>query len=342
MPEQAPPPPPVEGGTHVVQLLRTYPNLRHGRDYPFARGGERSVARGYTKAVSKARRLIYVEDQYLWGHHVGDVFTQALKDHPDLHVDRRRPAGPGPRRGVRPHAAAARPAPRDAGHDEVAPDRVAVYGIENHAGTPVYVHAKACVVDDTWATIGSDNFNRRSWTHDSELSAVVVDEAGDYARDLRLTLAAEHLDRAPRRRGRLRRPGAACSRRTPRARPRWTPGTRAVGSGRGRRDGSVGWSRRSWGSSSARSRRRRTSCSTTRTAAPGRCGSATTSRDTSLGGTWSLRSDDAELSRWSMSVESVSGLASKRTFTTWLPRSVELRRAESELLTAILLGAGRR
>jgi len=37
------------------------------------------------------------------------------------------------------------------------------------------VHAKACVVDDTWATIGSDNFNRRSWTHDSELSAVVVE-----------------------------------------------------------------------------------------------------------------------------------------------------------------------
>ena len=62
-----------------------------------------------------------------------------------------------------------------------APDRVAVYGIENHAGTPVYVHAKTCVVDDTWATIGSDNFNRRSWTHDSELSVVVVDP-GDYAR----------------------------------------------------------------------------------------------------------------------------------------------------------------
>ena len=39
----------------------------------------------------------------------------------------------------------------------------------------------------------SDNFNRRSWTHDSELSAVVLDTAGDYARTLRLTLAAEHL-----------------------------------------------------------------------------------------------------------------------------------------------------
>ena len=80
-----------------------------------------------------------------------------------------------------------------------APDRVAIYGIENHQGTPVYVHAKVCVIDDTWATIGSDNFNRRSWTHDSELSAVVVDPSADdhspYARRLRLTLAAEHLDR---------------------------------------------------------------------------------------------------------------------------------------------------
>ena len=82
---------------------------------------------------------------------------------------------------------------------DAAPGRVAVYGPENHAGTPVYVHAKVCVMDDLWATVGSDNFNRRSWTHDSELSAVVVDTSADdhspYARRLRLTLAAEHLDR---------------------------------------------------------------------------------------------------------------------------------------------------
>ena len=82
---------------------------------------------------------------------------------------------------------------------DAAPDRVAIYGIENHQATPVYVHAKVCMIDDTWATIGSDNFNRRSWTHDSELSAVVVDPSADdhspYVRRLRLTLAAEHLDR---------------------------------------------------------------------------------------------------------------------------------------------------
>ena len=117
LPEQAPPPPPVEGGTHAVQLLRTYPNLRHGRDYPFARGGERSVARGYTKALTKARRLIYVEDQYLWGLHVGDVFTQALRDNPELRVIAVRALLPRPRGGRRPHPAPARPPPRDARDD---------------------------------------------------------------------------------------------------------------------------------------------------------------------------------------------------------------------------------
>jgi phosphatidylserine/phosphatidylglycerophosphate/cardiolipin synthase-like enzyme len=199
LPGQAPPPPSPEGATHVVQLLRTYPNLRRGRDYPFARGGERSVARGYTKAISKARQLIYIEDQYLWGHQVGDLFTEALRRHRDLHViavvpqftDQagfmaRTPQMLGRARAMRQMT-------------DAAPGRVAIYGIENHAGTPVYVHAKVSVMDDVWASVGSDNFNRRSWTHDSELSAVVVDQGAEdhspYARRLRLSLAAEHLDR---------------------------------------------------------------------------------------------------------------------------------------------------
>ncbi|WP_321163701.1 MULTISPECIES: phospholipase D family protein [unclassified Nocardioides] len=196
LPEQQPPPPPVEGGTHTVQLLRTYPDLRQGRDYSFARGGERSVARGYTKAVARARRLIYVEDQYLWGNHIGNVFSDALREHPDLYVVAVVPLHPDVEGFSRTAQLVGR---RRAMLDmmRASPDRVAVYGIENHASTPIYVHAKTCLIDDTWASIGSDNFNRRSWTHDSELSAVVLDTAGDYARTLRLTLAAEHLDRGP-------------------------------------------------------------------------------------------------------------------------------------------------
>jgi phosphatidylserine/phosphatidylglycerophosphate/cardiolipin synthase-like enzyme len=172
--------------------VRTYPDLRHGRDYPFARGGERSVARGYAKAVARAERIVYVEDQYFWGHGVAEPFERSLQDHPELRVIVVIP--------LVPDIAGLNRKPQHLGREraiarlmKVAPGRVAAYGLENHAGTPVYVHAKVCVIDDVWASTGSDNFNRRSWTHDSELSAVVLDE--DYARDLRLALAAEHLDR---------------------------------------------------------------------------------------------------------------------------------------------------
>jgi phosphatidylserine/phosphatidylglycerophosphate/cardiolipin synthase-like enzyme len=190
LPEQWPAPP--QAGHHTVQLLRTYPNLRRGRDYPFARGGERSVARGYTKAVGRAEKIVYVEDQYFWGHDVADVFEPTLREHPELRLVVVIP--------LVPDIAGLNRVPQYLGRERslqtlmrVAPGRVAAYGIENHEGTPVYVHAKVCVVDDIWASTGSDNFNRRSWTHDSELSAVVLDH--DYALDLRLTLAAEHLDR---------------------------------------------------------------------------------------------------------------------------------------------------
>jgi phosphatidylserine/phosphatidylglycerophosphate/cardiolipin synthase-like enzyme len=70
-----------------------------------------------------------------------------------------------------------------------------VYGIENHHGIPVYVHAKVCIIDDVWASVGSDNVNRRSWTHDSELSCAIVDER--VATDLRRTVCAEHLGTDP-------------------------------------------------------------------------------------------------------------------------------------------------
>ena len=82
----------------------------------------------------------------------------------------------------RPTRSAARRRSKRAGSAD--PDRVHVFDVENHAGTPVYVHAKVCVIDDVWASVGSDNFNRRSWTHDSELSCAVLDDTGEFARDL--------------------------------------------------------------------------------------------------------------------------------------------------------------
>jgi phosphatidylserine/phosphatidylglycerophosphate/cardiolipin synthase-like enzyme len=196
LPPPLPSPPPA--GPHAVQLLRTYGRRTGG--YPFAPRGERSVARGYLKVLSRARQLIYLEDQYLWSREVGSKIAAALRAQPALHLIAVLPHYPD-------QDGALTMAPNLIGRDAAlsliraaAPDRVAIYGVENHAGTPVYVHAKVCVIDDEWASVGSDNFNRRSWTHDSELSVAVwdttrtADGARRYARELRLTLAREHLD----------------------------------------------------------------------------------------------------------------------------------------------------
>ncbi|MBJ7383211.1 MAG: phospholipase [Mycolicibacterium sp.] len=206
---QRPPPAPA-AGPHAVQVLRTYPDAHFS--YDFAAEGERSIARGYTKAIRRARRLIYLEDQYLWSRQVADLFAAALREHPDLHLVAVVPRHPDV------DGKLALP-PNQVGRQQAIdvcksadPERVHVFDLENHEGTPVYVHAKACVVDDVWACVGSDNFNRRSWTHDSELSCAVLDSTRDerepvdpagtgdgarvFARNLRLELLREHLDRA--------------------------------------------------------------------------------------------------------------------------------------------------
>jgi phosphatidylserine/phosphatidylglycerophosphate/cardiolipin synthase-like enzyme len=203
---QMSPPTRPAAGTHAVQVLRTYPAKRPS--YPFAPTGERSIARAYLKAFRRARRLIYIEDQYLWSSDVAHALGQALRDRPRLRIAVVVPrypdedgwlTGPPNRIGqvdtVR-HL-------RQAGGQ-----RFAIYNLENEQ-FPIYVHAKICIIDDVWMTIGSDNLNRRSWTHDSELSCAILDETRDLrepadpgglgdiarvlARSTRLELWSEHL-----------------------------------------------------------------------------------------------------------------------------------------------------
>lgn len=196
LPERLPPPP--RCGPHSVQLLRTYPT-KHP-PYSFAPKGERSVERGYVKALQRARRLVYVEDQFLWSPMVAEALAAALRREPELRLVAVVPASPE-KGGVVETAAC------DAAQDkalgvlyEAGGERVEVYELENSAGIPIYLHSKVCVIDDAWASVGSANLNRRSWTYDSELTAAVVDDqwssAPGFAHELRLRLWREHLERA--------------------------------------------------------------------------------------------------------------------------------------------------
>ncbi|WP_205346955.1 phosphatase domain-containing protein [Pseudonocardia broussonetiae] len=201
----APAPPP--DGTCAVQLLRTYPRRRPR--YPYAPRGERSIALAYTKALGRAERLIYVEDQYLWSFDVARIFAAALQRSSRLHLIAVVPRRPDNENPFYTDAALLGHAEALAMVREAGGDRVQVLDVENVEGRPVYVHSKLCVVDDVWAAVGSDNFNTRSWTHDSELTAAVVDAERDdraptdpgglgdgarrFARGLRLTLLREHL-----------------------------------------------------------------------------------------------------------------------------------------------------
>ncbi|MCU1454606.1 MAG: phosphatidylserine/phosphatidylglycerophosphate/cardiolipinsynthase-like protein [Acidimicrobiales bacterium] len=198
-------------GTHSVQVLRTYPH-KH-QPYDFAVQGERSIARAYLKAIGRARALIAIEDQYLWSADAAAALARALVAHRELLVVIVVPRFPD--RDGKITGAASRTAQgkvirtlRQAGGE-----RVAFYDLVNGSATPIYVHAKSCIIDDVWLEIGSDNLNRRSWTHDSELSCAIVDETLDprgprdpaglgdgarqLARDTRIALWREHLGREP-------------------------------------------------------------------------------------------------------------------------------------------------
>ena len=193
-------------GPHAVQVLRTYPARRQA--YPFAPDGERSIARAYIKAFGRARSLIYLEDQYLWSFAAAEVLSAALRREPQLLLVIIVPRYVDPAGRI---MGAASTFGRERVQDMLyaaGGDRVAIYDLERDDGKAVYVHSKACIVDDVWMSIGSDNLNRRSWTHDSELSCAIIDSTQDereprdpsglgdgarkLARDTRLRLASEH------------------------------------------------------------------------------------------------------------------------------------------------------
>ena len=186
-------------GPSVVQIQRMVCPGRYadrtatpgGQPFDIA-GGERSILQQYRMAIDAARSTIMIENQALPIPEIANRLEAALSR--GVEVALLVPAIPEG------HVHSAR---RD-------PTREALFaGIETlgrHenfllAGlfTPdgesrrsIYVHAKAMLVDDAWATVGSCNLHSNSLSGHTEMNASVWDE--DVVRTLRRRLLQEYLD----------------------------------------------------------------------------------------------------------------------------------------------------
>jgi cardiolipin synthase len=185
-------------GGSLVQIQRMVHPGRYADDHATPGGkrhdisaGERSILEQYERAIDAARSSIYIENQALPVPAVARKLEGALQRGVEVVV--LVPAEP---------EAWVRKARRDPARSELFDcvealgryPAFALVGLAVSNGgeqSPVYVHAKAMLVDDTWATIGSCNLHSNSLGGHTELNASVWD--GDLVRGLRCELLAEHL-----------------------------------------------------------------------------------------------------------------------------------------------------
>ena len=180
-------------GKHIVQIARTYPTQMN---YGFT-GGEQIIFQTILKSFTRARRHIYIEDQYAISPDMAFLLNKFVL----------RPTFEG-LVIVIPHWKALSPF---AGHvkeflNTIAPpgtdpailEKIFIFHVDNSSEDYTYIHAKTTIVDDFFVTIGSANMNHRSHTHDTEINAMIIDTEvvhgkRKFARDLRIKLWKEHL-----------------------------------------------------------------------------------------------------------------------------------------------------
>jgi len=178
----------AEAGKTTVQFVRTVPEGA----YRVLPRGEFSVLESYVRALRSARRLIYLENQFLWSPEIVHILETKLRNPPsdDFRVvvllPHKANNGQDDTRGMLGRLVAA----DDGGKRFLATTIVSRSG---ERSGPLYVHAKIGIVDDEWLAIGSANLNEHSLFNDTEVDVVTCDAA--LARATRLRLWEEHLER---------------------------------------------------------------------------------------------------------------------------------------------------
>ena len=69
------PPPPAAAGGVEIQVVRTVPE----KVYDFLPQGDFRIVESYTRALRSARKLVYLESQFLWSPQVVDILASKLR-----------------------------------------------------------------------------------------------------------------------------------------------------------------------------------------------------------------------------------------------------------------------
>ncbi len=186
--EQLPlPDPPPPAGASTVQVVRTVADGMYGA----LPDGDFRVLESYVRALRSARRLVYLENQFLWAPEVVSILAEKLRSPPSDNF----------------RLVVLLPSRANNGQDDTRGQLGVLVDADGGAGRllaatlqarsgrhadRVYVHAKVGIVDDRWLTIGSANINAHSLLNDSELN--LVSDDAELVRRTRVRLWAEHLE----------------------------------------------------------------------------------------------------------------------------------------------------
>ena len=166
------------------------------------RAEAREVERLHLHSIAAARRFIYIENQYLTSHAIGEALAQRLReaDGPEVVVVMPQETGGWLEQHTM-DVLRARLMHRLGDADIHNRLRVYYAQLQEDPTVALMVHAKLMVIDDCFVRIGSANLSNRSMGLDSECDlAVACDAGGDCAGTFaafRRGLLAEHLGVTP-------------------------------------------------------------------------------------------------------------------------------------------------
>src|SRR5207245_7492457 len=137
----------------AVQVVRTVPE----HVYEMLPRGDFRILESYLRALRSAKRLVYLENQFLWSPEVVAVLAGKLREPPSEEF----------------RLVVLLPARPNNGHEDTRGQLGVLADADGGAGRllactlyqagaapqPGYVHAKIGIVDDSWLTLGSANLN---------------------------------------------------------------------------------------------------------------------------------------------------------------------------------------